>query len=373
MDGRSKRFALAVLVFLAFGAVFAQDVPGDSPPPSLQIQLIRAVARGDVGQTAALLSAGADPKKALMTAVVKGQAETFRLLVQAGAPLTGPEGTGSDLLGMALFGSNAKVQEREAQRQKERAVQGKEVLPTANGFDDIIALLLENGVPADSPQETGLTPLMMAAMYGNEKAAALLLEHGADPGRELAGEGWTVLHMAAQFGHWGVVQAILKAGSSADKADKAGRTPLMLAACGGEGAALQRLLGGEDTNFFFVQETCGKEFLETVQTLLERGADPNRADENGVTPLLAASTAGNLGIARALLEAGAAPNLGDGQGRTPLMAAAKAGKPALVELLLSRGADPKAVALDGTTALTLARAGKNREVLRLLRHALQKE
>ncbi len=148
--GRSVvRLAPAYLAFWAFGAVLAQGVPDNPSPPSSKVRFLQEVAVGDAAQTAALRSA-ADPQRGLWLAVVKGQAETFRLLVQAGARFTGPEGPGVALLNHALYESNARVRGRQASRQKERAAQGRKAIPAANGFDVIIAILLENGVP-ESP------------------------------------------------------------------------------------------------------------------------------------------------------------------------------------------------------------------------------
>jgi ankyrin repeat protein len=44
----------------------------------------------------------------------------------------------------------------------------------------MVRLLLDRGAPIDARSPNGTTPLMMAARYGTEEAAALLLERGAD-------------------------------------------------------------------------------------------------------------------------------------------------------------------------------------------------
>ena len=55
-----------------------------------------------------------------------------------------------------------------------------------------------------------------------------------------------------------------------------------------------------------------------VQVLLEAGADVNKADDSGVTPLCMAAQNGNETVVRALIEAGADVNKAIKGGRTPL-------------------------------------------------------
>ncbi|MGW2064913.1 ankyrin repeat domain-containing protein [Streptomyces sp. NPDC001937] len=80
-----------------------------------------------------------------------------------------------------------------------------------------------------------------------------------------------------------------------------------------------------------------------VKALLRAGADPERADGEGVTPLYAASVNGAAEIARLLLAAGASPDTesgGLGSEGTPLCAAACWGHTETVRELLAHGADP---------------------------------
>ena len=69
------------------------------------------------------------------------------------------------------------------------------------------------------------------------------------------------------------------------------------------------------------------------------GADPNKANDDGETPLYRAARIGETKIVKALLEAGADPNKSDNSGCTPLYwaAAAVLGKLDDVKLLLAAG------------------------------------
>ena len=348
-----------------------EQVQETPPPPSLNRQLAQAVARGQVEEVSALLTAGADPQMPLRIAATYGQAEIFKLLVDHGARLTGPDNPGDDYLRMALYGSNKKVQERDAQNQAKRAAEGKVAIQNGGGYNEIIKILLEHGVPADSTNQLGFTPLMEASMWGNETAVSLLLEHGAKTDTELREEGGTALSGAAWFGFGKIVELLLKAGASPDAADSEKATPLLRASCAGSPAAMVLTSGGKSEGYAYLMKVRGNEFGRAVRALIAAGANPNLGNKRDVTPLMASSLAGNLDIATALLDAGADPNLRDKEGRTALMFATKSGQPALVELLLSRKADPKAVALDGKTALAIAKGGKSRETIQLLQKSLK--
>jgi ankyrin repeat protein len=59
--------------------------------------------------------------------------------------------------------------------------------------------LLEAGADPDARQQVGYTPLMSAALRGNEELVELLLAHGADP-RIVADDGKTARDLALQGG-----------------------------------------------------------------------------------------------------------------------------------------------------------------------------
>lgn len=72
---------------------------------------------------------------------------------------------------------------------------------------------------------TGYTPLHYAARSGSAECVALLLQHGARVDAQTAG-GATPLHRAAHQGHTQVCAMLLDAGASALIADDGGETPL---------------------------------------------------------------------------------------------------------------------------------------------------
>lgn len=138
--------------------------------------------------------------------------------------------------------------------------------------------------------------------------------------------------------------------------------PIHVAALGQSGEALRELLAaGAQVN---ATDRCGRTPLwhlmtdfsgstaASIQLLARAGADLDRGDVNGVTPLMRAAMCALAPNVDALLAAGANPNARDLDGNTALMYAVRIvtlpngedcdGEDALelVEVLLRRGADP---------------------------------
>ena len=140
---------------------------------------------------------------------------------------------------------------------------------------------------------------------------------------------------------------------------------------------------------------------EVITVLLGRGADVNTQDNGGVSPLLYAVGAQNVGMAkmlaangadleaesrlnqmtplllaiehhdieaiRVLLDAGAKVNGTNRDGLTPLMAASEKGQADVVQILLSRGAEVKDRDVKDRTALMLAQKNGHGKVVKPLK------
>ena len=72
-----------------------------------------------------------------------------------------------------------------------------------------------------------------------------------------------------------------------------------------------------------------------VKVLLDKGADPNREDNAGLTPLHCSAERGLLDIVTMLLEAGAKPHVVDKSGALPINLASKHNRHEVVDLLFS--------------------------------------
>lgn len=97
--------------------------------------------------------------------------------------------------------------------------------------------------------------------------------------------------------------------------------------------------------------------LEAVRTLIAAGANIHAAATNSfkVQAIHAAVASRNLDIVRAVLEAGADPNAAQQQGFRPIHEAGNHGSRDLAELLMRYGADPSLKNDAGKTAISIAR------------------
>jgi hypothetical protein len=149
-----------------------------------------------------------------------------------------------------------------------------------------------------------------------------------------------VLHVASQLGRLPVVQALLQAGATVDKADDHGHTPLHTASSNGHLAILHALMqAGADVNKVDkygqspLYATSQQGHLSVVEALLQAGADVDKAACHGATPVYIASKEGHLPIVRALQKAGADVDKSDVFGLTPLRAAIIQQHPHIVSFL----------------------------------------
>jgi hypothetical protein len=109
------------------------------------------------------------------------------------------------------------------------------------------------------------------------------------------------------------------------------------------------------------------ENLPLIGALLSKGANPNSADSDGVTPLLLAVQLHYTETVRQLLRHGARVNVRDKDGRIPLSYAVESSDPNLLKTLLNRGADVNARAFGDNTPLMFAvLAGNETNVKELL-------
>ena len=107
-----------------------------------------------------------------------------------------------------------------------------------------------------------------------------------------------------------------------------------------------------------------------VRALLEKGADVNAAQGDGMTALHWAARQGELETTQMLLHAGA--NLGATTrlgGYTALLLASQIGHAAVIGSLLEAGADPDSATSNGATALMLASASGRADAVKVLLEA----
>jgi ankyrin repeat protein len=106
--------------------------------------------------------------------------------------------------------------------------------------------------------------------------------------------------------------------------------------------------------------------VETAKRLLAAGANAKAENRYGVTALSLACTNGNAELVRTLLAAGADPNTTLRGGESVLMTAARTGRVGPVQALLAAGANVDACDRNGQSALMWAAAEGHADVVELL-------
>ncbi len=144
-------------------------------------------------------------------------------------------------------------------------------------------------------------------------------------------------------------------------------TPFIIDAINREPTLMARRFAGQTLLHFAAGAGC----LNVVELLLRLGADPNKRDDLGHTPLyrVANECATDAGpeIVRLLVRAGADVNACGGVKRTtPLHMAARRGFMGITQALLDCGAAPGAKDIKGDTPLQRALNCRRKDVARLL-------
>jgi len=184
--------------------------------------------------------------------------------------------------------------------------QGNLALGIASRFGciEMMQLLVEHGATVDALDRDGWTPLLRAVTSNQVQSIKFLLDHGADRERPAPG-GYSPLAMALEERDFDAAKAVIEAGADVRKPmSKYGLTPLMIVASQfSAGSRAERLL-----------QTTGP--IEIARELLERGADVDAANVDGVTPLMIAAARDNSAMIGLLLQAGANPSMRSAAGET---------------------------------------------------------
>ncbi len=151
----------------------------------------------------------------------------------------------------------------------------------------------------------------------------------------------TPLYWAARTNNPEAVLLLVQKGADVNKPDPAGETPLTVAVARGH--------------------------VNVAVRLVEAGANVKHQMENGRSALHAVAGQGNVDLAKALVDRGADVNCQDKRGMTPLFTAANAGQYEMVEWLMDHGADANKGAVDGMRPIRVAFITGHKEIVELLR------
>lgn len=326
------------------------------------------------------LSAVFGGRTLLMEAAEAGQAEAVAVLLESGADPMLRDSHGETALHLASRTPSLALVHRLLGAGADPGavtVEGGTPLLLAGYFGDpaVAEALIDAGAPLDQPDEQGFTPLLAACYEGRTEVVKVLLARGARLDQDAGEEGdiWDALHIgrrtktlklllprldvnppgrtssplaaAAEWSHIDAIPALVKAGARL----LPGEHPRVVSAWGGSPAAKEKALRAlgrigwlpdeEDLRTAVWQDdeslvrllvelgadpTLGLHHAasaEQIDLLVELGAEINRLDSEGSTPLLAAVQQGRADVAKRLLSKGADPSLPDARGVRPADAA----------------------------------------------------
>jgi len=272
----------------------------------------------DILMLSFLLANGASEGEVIFNAALYNDREILSWALERGIGIDTPNLDGKTVLMVAVTPYSGKVDGRFLDLVLSHkpninyvSHDGSTALSLAINAPDAVKLLL--GAGADVNGAFGRTPLMNAADFGNMESVKLLLAAGADVNAALD-DGGTAWHIANRHGHEDIA-TLLEAARACEP--DISRTSLQAAIRWGRTADALRLI--------------------------DEGADIEKRDSQGRTPLMAAMVDGcDEAVVLRLIERGANPNCsigGDGDYHSPLSLAIDWIRPDLVRYLLHHGAN----------------------------------
>ncbi|MCY3844052.1 MAG: ankyrin repeat domain-containing protein [Acidobacteria bacterium] len=369
----------------------------------------------------------------LADAAMEGDAGRVRLLLERGASLRAAQGDGMTALHWAAFRDDLRVADlllaADADVMARTRVGGLTPLWFAaeNGSAAMLDRLLTTEADVNVTTSTGATLLMAAALSGSVEAIDLLVARGAFLDTRDTANGQTALMFAAWENRADAIRALAGHGAHVGlmslivsmiepRLDREGNpipprrrrapggnsvmggmTALLFAARDGHmgavralfesGADVDQVSGGDGTSPIVIAIANGH--YTVAQYLLDRGADPNLVNIDGLGPVYATvnmrfapvswapnprtdqEAVDSLDLLRALLARGADPDARiarklwfsptshdrswvDPSGSTPFWRASQSSDVEAMRILVDAGADPNLATARGTTPLMVA-------------------
>ncbi len=205
-------------------------------------------------------------------------------------------------------------------------------------------------VPPSPGERAGYGGLFAAAAKGDAAAARALIAGRAKPDERDA-YGRTPLHVAAYGGHRNAMRVLVEAGADPNALERDRYDIVTIAAVANDlptlklalelGASARNVTSRYEGTALIAAAHLGH--AEVVRTLIRAGAPLDHVNNLGWTALIESIVLGDGGprhtdTLNALVEAGANVNLADRDGRTPLALARRHGYPAMTKLLERAGA-----------------------------------
>ncbi|KAG9500800.1 hypothetical protein J7337_006480 [Fusarium musae] len=317
-----------------------------------------AAATSNISCAKLLLEAGADQAARndqgytpLHTAIDWASGETVEFLLDHGANVEDEDPENRQALNRAASRGSFMALEVILQRRDE--VDGVDYpsdryplnQAAESGHNKCVEILLRHGFSPNIVTSTGQTALISAIEAGRVDIFKMLLDNKVDP--DLTPESSDPpLIQAISMSDLGMVKLLIEHGATVDKREAPpdegwSRTPLNVAADWSK--------------------------PEIFHYLLEKGADPNACDSDGIPVIGAAISGGHTNMVKWLIEANAELNVSYSDSKsTPLHEATA--YPEIVRLLIQHGADINKVNDVSRTALNFAVSANHLATVQILLH-----
>ncbi|CVL07664.1 related to Ca2+/calmodulin-dependent protein kinase Ibeta2 [Fusarium mangiferae] len=206
------------------------------------------------------------------------------------------------------------------------------------GRTSMVIMLIRNDADVLARDVEGNTSISLASRKGHLGTVACLCNSTSVNLSNNSGE--TPLILAAKGGHAEVAKKLLDAGADINASDNQGFTPLIVVAEQGH--------------------------VETVKLLVERKAQLDSTSLGAPAALIEAAKEGHEAVVEVLLEEGAAIETMDASGATALVHSVRRNHEAVVALLLQIGANAEAEDEYGEACLMIATKNGNKAIMDLL-------
>ncbi|KAL8920307.1 MAG: hypothetical protein Q9172_004567 [Xanthocarpia lactea] len=369
--------------------------------------LVVAATYGHAEALQALLSVGVGESsrvKALEAASEKGKIEIVEKLLTYDPPLRHQDafhlaakygrddilrllqkrGTSRELLNRALY--DAVDQERQttvdvllkfgADPNAEGEEYGNALIAAAfDCTEGIVKSLLGHKANVNTQHNKYGNALQVAASFGNLVIAQLLLDHGAHVNTNAVGDYGSALQAACYSGNKKLVELLLQWGAEVNARGGEYEYPIIAAAAEGRGDIVEILIDheayvnvnqvkGHNTPLLVLAgSTLSK---ETMELLLNHGADIESVSDQGTTVLIAAAASWDSEGVTMLLDRGANIYAWDSEYGTALHAAASEGDGECCAILIQHGAQVNRQCGPWDTALQAAAKAGDLETLEVL-------
>jgi ankyrin repeat protein len=293
------------------------------------------------------LSIGVNAQSSLIAdAAMQGDREAVRSLLKKGFDVNEAQGDGSTALHWAAIKGDVELAQMlihagaNVRATTRIGAYTPLYLAAKGGYAAVVAALLAAGADPKAVTTNGTTPLMIASASGDTRTMTTLIENGSDINAKDQAKGETALMFAAGFNRHDAVKLLLSKGAdhkattnvvdlfalTAPEEEQMARqgaraTPARTDIPGATRSYRYNELIGSQGGMTALHFAARQGFVDVVKALVDGGADINQQNPGDrATPLTIAIINGHYDLATWMLEKGADPNNAAFNGVTPLYA-----------------------------------------------------